>query len=605
MSRKAQDRQVKGGKRNASSSRPVRKQAAGAKKAAPSSSRISEALASRNWRFYFIGSAFAALAMLSVWRIASHQVLAGEQGFEFLQAQGDARSLRTETITAHRGLITDRNGEPLAVSTPVVSIWAEPRYLLAASDRYPALAEALDTDLVSLEQRVARYADKSFMYLKRHLSPAEAQLVLDLDVDGVYAQREYRRFYPAREIAAHIVGFTNIDDQGQEGVELAYDDWLSGTSGQKRVLKDLKGRVIKDVQLIRSPEPGEDIQLSIDLRIQYLASEELKKAVKAHNARSGSMVLVDVLTGEILAMANYPTFNPNNRSRVSPSHLRNRAVTDVFEPGSTMKPLTLAAALESGKFDRSTVINTNPGYIRVSGKTLYDHNNYGLLDMTGIIRKSSQVGTTKIALELDPVEVRNLFYRMGLGQATGIGFPGESVGVLPSHRKWREIERVTFAFGHGLSVTALQLAEVYAVLANRGEKRPLSLLKVSEEVPPTEQVLAPEIAVEILEMMQSVTQKGGTGTRAAIPAFSVAGKTGTTHKLEGGAYSADKYVSVFAGIAPATNPRFAAVVMVDEPSNGDYYGGLVAAPVFREVVAGALRLVGVKPDNIREEKKLS
>ncbi|MCB1616584.1 MAG: penicillin-binding protein 2, partial [Pseudomonadales bacterium] len=410
--------------------------------------------------------------------------------------------------------------------------------------------------------------------------------------------------YPAKEVASHIVGFTDIDDHGQEGIELAYDEWLRGSNGQKRVLKDLKGRVIKDVQLLKSAQSGEDLQLSIDLRIQYLASEELKKAIKEHEAKSGAVVVVDVHTGEILAMANYPTFNPNNRSRVKPSHLRNRAVTDVFEPGSTMKPLTIAAALESGKFTRDTVIDTNPGYIRVQGKTLYDHNNYGLLDLTGIIRKSSQVGTTKIALALDPQEVRNLFYRVGLGQATGIGFPGESVGVLPSHRKWREIERVTFAFGYGLSLTALQLADAYTVLANRGEKRQLSLLKVSEQAE-TEKVLSAEVTSQVLEMMQAVTQKGGTGTRASIPAFTVAGKTGTTHVQEAGGYAENKYVSVFAGIAPATNPRFVAVVMVNEPTRGGYYGGLVAAPVFREVVAGALRLVGVKPDNIKEEKKLS
>jgi cell division protein FtsI (penicillin-binding protein 3) len=550
------------------------------------------------WRFYFVAVMLLSVTSVAVWRIANHQVLAGEKGYEFLQAEGEARALRNEDITALRGLISDRNGEPLAVSTPVTTLWANPKYL--PDDRnWGDLARLLDVPIDELEDRIEKYRNKQFMYLKRHMPPSEAEGVMALDIPGIYARREYKRFYPAGEVASHVVGFTNIDDNGQEGIELAYQEWLQGVSGEKQVLKDRKGRIIKDVQLLKPAEPGKNLQLSLDLRIQYLAYRELKKTIQRFKAKSGSVVVVDTKTGEVLAMVNQPSYNPNNRSQLKSDSLRNRALTDVFEPGSTVKPFTMAAALESGQYTPQSVIDTSPGRIKVGNKTLLDPVNYGSIDLTKIITKSSQVGTTKVALSLEAEEIRSLFYRVGIGQATGSGFPGESVGQLPLRRKWSPIEQANFSFGYGLSVTALQLAQAYSVIANDGVNKQLSLLRVTDQ-PHSEKVMTEKIARQVLEMMATVTEQGGTGTNAQIPAYRVAGKTGTVHKIESGAYSEDSYMALFAGIAPVDSPRFVTVVVVDQPTTGKYYGGEVAAPVFSEIVSALLRLYSVPPTNRKD-----
>ncbi|MFT6388095.1 MAG: cell division protein FtsI (penicillin-binding protein 3) [Cellvibrionaceae bacterium] len=548
------------------------------------------------WRFYGIAIALFALLAAIVFHLASIQVLPNElRGYEFLQRQGLDRTLRSETIPGLRGVITDRHGEPLAISTPVVSLWANPKELLAAKEQWPELAKLLvGVNIVDLEKKLKHYRNKEFMYLRRHLTPADAAVILGMNVNGVYAQQEYRRFYPAGEVTSHIVGFTNVDDKGQEGIELAYDSWLAGVNGKKQVLKDLRGRTFKDVSLIAEASAGKDIVLSIDLRLQYLAYKELKEVVKAHRAISGSIVLLDVVTGEVLAMANQPSYNPNDRSGLKPSVLRNRAMTDQFEPGSTMKPLTIMAALETGRFHPSTEIDTHPGYLQVGRKTLLDPVNYGVMSIEKILKKSSQVGLTKIGLDLDGDSIRDMFFRVGLGQDTGTGFPGEAIGRLPSHSKWQPIVQANYSFGYGISVTALQLAQAYSVIADSGRKKPVSLLKVNQVVH-SESVVEPHYANQVATMLQGVVKKGGTGTRASIPAYQAAGKTGTIHKVGNGGYADDRYLSLFAGFAPAEDPRLIAVVVINEPKSGQYFGGEVAAPVFSTLVERSLRLLQVRP----------
>ena len=547
-------------------------------------------------RIYSVAGALLLVGGLVFYRIAHNQVLTGNQGSDFLQAQGDARALRDEPILALRGMITDRYGEPLAVSTPVMTIWANPKFLLKDARPLTPLANALNMDVRELRQKVS--VNREFVYLKRQISPEEAERVLALNYKGVFGEREYRRFYPAAEVTSQLVGFTDIDDNGQEGIELAYNTALKGQMGKKRVLKDLSGRTIKDVQLIQSAEPGKPVQLSIDLRIQYLAYQQLKQAIAEYKAKAGSVVVLDSQTGEVLALVNQPDYNPNNRRDLHPEDLRNRAITDVFEPGSTIKPFTIATALESGKYTPHTLVDTNPGRITIEDKTFLDHANYGVIDLTHIIAKSSQVGAIKVGLSLQGSDLRQMLARVGFGQATGSGFPGESVGVLPNYRHWHPIEQATISFGHGLSVSALQLAHAYAVLANQGIKKPITLVHQDAEPAPGEAVLSPKITQQMLGMMQAVTQPGGTATRASIAAYNVAGKTGTAHKATVGGYAADKYVALFAGIAPATHPRFVAVIMIDEPMGDEYYGGEVAAPVFSSVMSATLRLYGIAPDNL-------
>ncbi|WP_445361268.1 peptidoglycan D,D-transpeptidase FtsI family protein [Microbulbifer sp. EKSA005] len=553
------------------------------------------------WRFALVAVLLCLLALTLVFHLAKLQVVpAAERGYRFLQDQGRARTLRTEEIAAYRGSIVDRNGELLAVSTPVHSLWANPKLLSEISDaNLVRLARALDLPSSKLGTRLKKYRNKEFMYLRRHLSPEEAEKVLDLGITGVFSKKEYRRFYPAGEVVAQLLGFTNIDDRGQEGMELAYDDWLSGQPGSRQVIKDLKGRTVRDLAIRQEAQPGRDLRLSIDMRLQYLAYRELKRAVSENGAASGFMVILDTHSGDVLAMANQPSFNPNDRKGVKSAAMRNRALIDQFEPGSTVKPLTVLAALETGRYTPRTEINTSPGYIRVPGKTLVDPVNYGKIDLTKIITKSSQVGITKIALDLEPNSLRGLFYRLGLGEAVGSGFPGEAQGILPSRSRWHPIERANFAFGYGLTVNAVQLAQAYSVLANEGVKRPVSLVLSGNKVPgEPEQVIEQSLAGQVTAMLETVIGAKGTGRLAAVEGYRVAGKTGTVHKVGSSGYADNRYRSVFAGFIPADNPRLAAVVVIDDPSHAKYYGGEVAAPVFGAVMTGAMRLLQVPPEKI-------
>ena len=515
---------------------------------------------------------------------------------EFLQEQGDARHLRVVQVPAHRGMIVDRNGEPLAISTPVQSVWVNPQELVASPSELSQVARLLALDVDKLQRLIGQRKDREFVYLRRHISPDRAQQVMTLGVRGIYLQREYRRYYPAGEVAGHLIGFTNVDDRGQEGLELAYDDWLTGEPGAKRVIKDGQRHIVENVENIRSARPGQVLSLSIDRRIQYLAYRELKAAVSEHNARSGSVVVLDSRSGEVLALANQPSFNPNNRKRLKPDRLRNRAVTDVFEPGSTMKPFIVAAALEAGKYRAGTQINTSPGQFQVGVHTIRDMHDYGVLDMTGVIRKSSNVAASKIALSLEPETLWGFLSRAGFGVSTGSGFPGEADGHLANYHRWRDIERATMAYGYGLSATAMQLAEAYSVFANDGYRVPVTLLQRTEQ-PEREVVYSPEVARSVRGMMESVVNEGGTALKAAVPGYRVAGKTGTVHKSISGGYADDRYISVFSGMAPASDPDLVIVVVINEPRNGEHFGGLVAGPVFSRVMAGALRLLNVTPDD--------
>jgi cell division protein FtsI (penicillin-binding protein 3) len=517
---------------------------------------------------------------------------------DFLVTQGQARHLRVVTLPAHRGMIMDRNGEPLAISTPVKSVWVNPQELANAQQRIPELARLLQMKSSGILNLLASRADREFLYLKRGVTPALAAQVEALDIPGVYLQQEYRRYYPDGEVTAHVVGFTNVDDVGQEGVELAYDHWLSGEPGAKRVIKDGKSHIIEDVESISRPRPGKDLTLSIDRRIQYLAYRELVSVMQLHKAHAASAVVLDVQTGEVLAMVNQPSYNPNNRKGLHGSEMRNRAVTDVFEPGSTMKPFVVSVALESGQYRPDTPVQTAPGWLRVGVNTVRDVHDYGLLDVSGVIRKSSNVGISKIALSLPAESIWKRLSAVGFGVQTFSGFPGEASGLLSNYRGWNAIETATIAFGYGVSVTPLQLAHAYAVLAADGIRRPVTFLHGMGRGE-TQRVMPAAIARSVRAMLEQAVGPDGTAPNARIPGYTVAGKTGTVHKPAPGGYSDSDYVSVFAGMAPASNPRLVMVVMVDDPTDGKYYGGQVAAPVFARVMAGALRLLAVPPDDVQ------
>ena len=515
----------------------------------------------------------------------------------FLQKQGNARMVRVEKIAAHRGLITDRRNNPIAVSTPMESIWAVPKELIRVQDRWETLAKLMGVSYSHLKNQLLVGQGKQFVYLKRHLPPQKAQAVLDLDLPGVYSITEYRRFYPSAEVTAHVAGITDIQGHGQEGLELAFDASLQGNPGKIRVLKDRKKRVFQNLDIIESAQPGKDLNLSIDLRVQHLAYRELVRAVKLNRADSGSIIVVDVESGEILALANQPSFNPNNRQNLKASHLRNRAITDLFEPGSTVKPFTVLAALESGKYKPHSLVNTSPGTLRVGKKLVRDHRNYGVLSLEKVLVKSSNVGTSKLALSLPPEDLVNVYSRLGLGRLTGSEYPGESLGVLPVRDRWHDVERATLSYGYGLSVTALQLSHAYSVLAAGGLERPLTLIK-PDKISQGKQVVERQYAQQVLTMLEGVVSKEGTASRAKVAGYRVAGKTGTVHKVTQNGYADDQYVALFAGIAPVSNPKFVTIVVINNPRGEDYYGGLVAAPVYSRLMSGVLPLFNIVPDDI-------
>jgi cell division protein FtsI (penicillin-binding protein 3) len=434
------------------------------------------------------------------------------------------------------------------------------------------------------------------MYLKRHMPPGDAQNIAQLKIPGVDVEREYQRYYPAGEVIGHIVGFTNIDDVGQEGLELEFDHWLAGRPGKKRVLKDRLGRIVEDVERLESPSPGRELATSIDLRIQYLAYRELKAAIKRSGSASGSLVVLDVGTGEVLAMVNQPSYNPNDRSQFIAAKYRNRAITDIFEPGSTLKTLVIAAALESGQYQATSRVDTSPGYVKVGAKLIEDKHNLGKIDLTTLLARSSNVGATKIAMSLPAETLYDVLSGFGLGRPSGSGFPGESAGLLSHYSNWRPISQATLAYGYGLSLTPLQLAQAYGIIAAGGLHHPVSLIRLDQE-PIARRVIKVDTAGAVMSMLEAVVGEGGTGQRATVAGYRVAGKTGTVKKFAPGGYSEDRYIAVFSGIAPATRPRLAVVVVIDDPSNGEYYGGVLAAPVFSRVVEGALRILAIPPDN--------
>ncbi len=516
---------------------------------------------------------------------------------DFLKDHGDARSIRVVEIPAHRGVITDRNGEQLAMSTPVDSIWVTPRKVFENVELLPDLAEVMGMTVTDLHDVLRDRMSREFVYLKRHANPDLVKKVKQLGMKGVSTEREYKRYYPAAEVTSHFIGFTNIDDKGQEGLELAYDNWLTGKPGKKRVLKDRLNRVVQNIESIEPSVPGKQLELSIDRRVQYLAYRELAAAVKYHRAKGGSLVMLDIRTGEIMAMVGQPSYNPNNRKGLKSQYFRNRAVTDVFEPGSTMKPFTIAAGLESGNYKPHSSINTSPGYYKVGEYTVRDMRNYGKIDVSTVITKSSNVGASKIALSLEPEQYWDALSRFGFGQSTGSGFPGESSGSLNPYNTWSEIEMATLSFGYGLSVTPLQLAHAYSVLATGGVMLPVSFIKVKGSVS-GKRVMPENITRQVRKMLETVVSASGTGKRAAIKGYRVIGKTGTVHKSIRGGYSDDRYLSIFAGIAPASEPRFAMVVLIDEPNGDDHYGGVVAAPVFSRVMEGTFRILNIPPDDL-------
>jgi cell division protein FtsI (penicillin-binding protein 3) len=528
---------------------------------------------------------FAALGLRALYLQGLHD--------DFLQAKGESRYSRAITLSATRGMIVDRHGEPLAISTPVESVAASPADINIKADEKVRLARLLEMERADLERRLAD-TKREFVYLKRQLPPHEATKIVELGIPGVFLQREYRRYYPGGEVMAHLIGFTDIDERGQEALELAFDSTLTGKPGSRRVIKDRRGHIIEDIEGVREPQHGAKLTLSIDARVQYLAHRELKKAVADHRAKAGGIVVLDAQTGEVLALTNLPTYNPNNRGKVDPNRTRNRAVTDLFEPGSTLKPFTAAAALEAGVVRADTVIQTAPGQLTIGNRTIRDAHPHGALSVIQVIQKSSNIGAAKMALSLPSQTLWNLFRNVGFGMVPESGFPGEVPGRLRPYASWKPIEQATMSYGHGISVSLLQLARAYTIFARDGVLVPLTLQK-RESPPETSRVVKAETARSVRAMLELAVQPGGTAPKAQIAGYRVGGKTGTAHKLEGRNYT-NKYISSFVGLAPASNPRLIVAVMIDEPSAGQHYGGAVAAPIFREVMAGALRLIAVPPD---------
>ncbi|MBX2824294.1 MAG: penicillin-binding protein 2 [Gammaproteobacteria bacterium] len=547
------------------------------------------------WRRQLVLFGFLVLAAGLALRAVQLQIVQ----HDFLRGEGDARHHRTVSIPAHRGNLLDRNGAPLAVSTPIDSVWAVPADVLEHSVRLAELAQTLSLDELALREKLQRAAaqKKEFAYIQRHIRPDVAEAVDALEIPGVAMLREYRRYYPSGRAAAHVVGFTDIDDRGREGMEMAYEDWLSGKPGVRRVVRDLNGREIEGINTIETAIPGQDLRLSIDKQLQFFADRALTEAVKEHKAESASLVIMDVKSGEVLAMANYPSYNPNSVTERQGGKQRNRSITDVFEPGSTMKPFTIGAALMSGRFKTEDIVYTSPGHYSIGKYEVRDTGDYGWLDLGGIIKKSSNVGVSKVATQLEPVQMWEVFDELGFGRPPGSAFPGEVAGYFNHPTLWHHVEQATLSYGYGISVSALQLVRAYSTIANDGIMPQVSFVRV-ETPAEGHRVIPSAVARQLHGMLESVVSDEGTGKFARIPGYRVAGKTGTSHRAQGGGYAEDRYVSVFAGFAPVSDPRFAAVVVIHDPSAGEHYGGAVAAPVFSSVMSNALRLQAVEPDNV-------
>jgi len=529
--------------------------------------------------------AFAALAVRAFWLQAIST--------EFLQKQGATRSVRTLELPATRGKITDRNGEVLASSLPVKAVWAIPEDVEAPAEKLRELARLLDMSQPDLKKKLA--SDRSFVYLKRQVENDVTERIVSLGIPGIHTRKEYKRFYPVGPVAAHILGFTNVEDIGQEGIELAQQSSLAGVTGSRRVIKDRLGRVIEDIGFIREPRDGRDLTLSIDSNIQYIAYTQLRNAVEVHKAKAGAIVVLDVRTGEVMALVNMPTYNPNSRQGLTGAQLRNRVMTDTFEPGSTMKPFTVALALENNLVTPATLIDTAPGKMTIGSATIGDAHPHGVLSVAQIIQKSSNVGTVKMALQLEPRQMWDLFTAVGFGQQPHYGFPGAVAGRMRPYKSWRPIEHATMSYGHGISVSLIQIARSYMIFARDGDTIPLSFQKL-DQLPQAQRIISEKTARAVRDMMETVVNPAGTAPQAQVRGYRVAGKTGTAHKLVGGRY-ANKYVASFVGFAPASDPRIIVAVMIDEPSNGQYYAGAVAAPVFASVAASALRSLNVAPDS--------
>jgi len=513
---------------------------------------------------------------------------------EFLTDQGEKRVQRIAPIPAYRGMITDRRGEPLAVSTPVETLWANPREAEPGAAQIQSLAHILDKNP---DQLAKLFADKSkaFVYIERLVEPPKAAQAKALKIAGLHSKPAYRRYYPAGEVTAHVLGITNVEDNGQEGLELAYHSWLTGEPGAQRVVKDRPGNVVEILERLKAPKPGRDLALSLNQHIQYLAYRELSDAVARHHAKAGAVVVLDARTGEILALANTPSFNPNSRATFEAARLRNRAVTDTFEPGSTMKPLFVAAALDAGTVRAETRIDTGPGWFMVGDKKITDTHPKGIMSVSDAVQVSSNVALAKIALDMRGEDYWRLLTHAGLGAPPKSGMPGEVSGRLRPYNSWRPIEKATMSFGHGLSLSLLQLARAYTAFANEGVMPNLTALR-REGAASGVRVMSAETARSVLGMLERVTQDGGTAPMARVAGYRVAGKTGTAHKFIDGSYAGSRYVSSFVGLAPASDPRLVVAVMIDEPGGREYYGGLVAAPVFSRVMSGALRFMALPPD---------
>ncbi len=551
------------------------------------------------WRMATVGG----LIMVGLAVVGSRAFYLQSLHTDYLQGKGNAVANRNLTLPAHRGMVSDRNGEPLAISTPVESLWARTAEIKFSRAELTRLADILGMVPDTLKLRL-QTPQKGELSVQRPLTPDQAARVAAMGVPGLYLRREYRRYYPAADVAAHVVGFTNVDDLGQEGVERAYQDWLAGKSGKRHVLRDRRGNTIRDLEPVKMAQMGGNLALSLDMKIQYLAHRELAAAVAANQAKGGGIVVIDAKTGEILALSNLPVFNPNNRRNYDPQRVRNRTVIDTFEPGSTMKPFTAAAVLERGLFTPQSVINTSDGLI-VGNKRIRDEHPHPSLTVTEVIQKSSNIGAVKMAMTLTPEQFCDTLHRAGFGQRPGSGFPGEASGHLRNAKTLKPVEQATMAYGHGISVSLLQLARAYMAFANDGEVVPLSFLRREPADAIGERVFSPQVARSVRSMMETVTHEGGTAVRAQVPGYRVAGKTGTAHKLIDGQYSADRYIASFVGMAPASDPRFIVAVMIDEPMAGAYFGGSVAGPVFAQVMAGALRSFGLPPDAPLEPPRIT